>query len=189
MTTGNGELYSRAMDRTQRYVANIKPEQWGGPTPCTEWSVRDVVNHIVYENLWAGELFQGKTMAEVGDRIEGDLLGDDPIGAYERSVQVAKQAVSAPGAMEVTCHLSFGEFPGSVYAGQLFLDLLIHGWDIAVGTGQDTRLDPELVDACYERAMEGKEEIRASGAFGTEQPVAAAANLQTKLLALLGRQG
>ena len=56
MALNNGELFSKAIDSAHWYVSNIRPEQWGGPTPCMEWSVRDIVNHLVYENLWAGEL-------------------------------------------------------------------------------------------------------------------------------------
>ena len=115
-------------------------------------------------------------------------VGDDPIGAYEQSVSPAKQAATAPGAMEATCHLSFGDPSGAEYAGQLFTDLLVHGWDIAKATGQDTRLDPERASIYYEEIVPRKDSIRASGVFSTEQPVTDDADVQTKLLALLGRQ-
>src|SRR5215212_6793493 len=108
-----GQLYARAMRQTERFISNVRPDQWTAPTPCTEWNIRDVVNHIVGENLWAVEIFQGKTIEEVGDRLNGDLLGNDPAGAYARSVPVASAAAEAPGTMETTCHLSFGDFPGS----------------------------------------------------------------------------
>jgi hypothetical protein len=56
--------------------------------------------------------------------------------------------VSAPRAMEVTCHLSFGDYSRSDCAAQLFMDLLVHGWDFAKAIGQDSRLDTDLVYAC-----------------------------------------
>ena len=183
-----GELYARAMESAKRYVNGVRPDQWHGPTPCTEWDVRTLVNHITYENVWAGELFQGKTLAEVGDRFEGDLLGDDPIGAYSRSVEVARRAALAPGAMEVSTHLSSGETPGSEYASQLFLDQLVHGWDLAKATGQDTLLDPELVEAGMPLAEYTASVAVGSGAFAPPVQVAANADAQTRLLALLGRQ-
>ena len=182
------ELYVDAMERTKRYVAGVRPDQWTGPTPCTEWNVRQLVNHIVSENLWSAELLKGKTIAEVGDRLDGDLLGSNPQAAYDKSVQVARAAVEAPGAMEAVCHVSYGDISGASYAGDLFTDLLIHGWDIAKATGQGTTLDPDLAAACYARVEPVKDELRASGVFGSDVPVAPDADLQTRLLALLGRQ-
>jgi len=78
--------------------------------------------------------------------------------------------------------------PGSVYAGHRFLDVLIHGWDLAVATGQDTTLDPALVDALVEVIAPQAEMLRASGAFGPEVEVAPDADAQTRLLATLGRR-
>jgi uncharacterized protein (TIGR03086 family) len=184
-----GELYVRAMAATGRYVDEVRADQWRGPTPCTEWDVRQVANHLIGENLWAGELFVGKTIAEVGNRLDGDLAGDDPAAAYRQSAGVAERVVSAPGAMDATCHLSFGDYPGADYAGQLFIDTLVHGWDIASATGQDARLDPSLVDACLPLARELATQFRSSGVFGDDLPVPADASPQTQLLALLGRRG
>ena len=105
----NGQLYARAMAATLRIVEHVPADRWHAPTPCTEWDARQVANHIISENLWAGELFQGKTVAEVGSTLDGDLTGEDPATAYRRSVEVARKAVEAPGAMEATCRLSFGD--------------------------------------------------------------------------------
>ncbi len=184
------ELLVRALGSAQQYVAGIRVDQWADPTPCTEWDVRALVGHLVNENLWAGELFNGKTMAEVGDRLDGDLLGDDPAGAFTSSVAVAKEAVLAPGAMEAICHLSFGDYPGSEYAEQLFLDMLVHGWDVATATGQDARLAQDLVDACYPVAQKIAGAVRSAGVgvLGEDLPVTSDADLQTRLLALLGRR-
>jgi uncharacterized protein (TIGR03086 family) len=186
MTTG--ALYSRAMASTQRIIDAVPTDRWHAATPCSEWDASQVANHIIGENLWAGELFPGKTIDQVGNSLDGDLTGDDPAAAYRRSVQVARGAVDAPGAMEATCHLSFGDYSGSDYAGQLFMDTLIHGWDIATGTGQDPRLDPELVAACLPIAEEVTRQFRQTGVFGQELPVGAGADPQTRLLALFGRR-
>jgi uncharacterized protein (TIGR03086 family) len=186
MTTG--QLYAQAMRRTEQIIANVRPDQWTSATPCMEWNVRDVVNHIVGENLWAAEIFQGKTMADVGDRLNGDLVGNDPGGAYARSVPLAAAAAEASGAMDAICHLSFGDFPGSEYASQLFLDTLVHGWDIAVGSGQDATLDADLVQACLPIAKRISEQWRSAGIFGENLDVGPDASPQATLLALLGRR-
>jgi uncharacterized protein (TIGR03086 family) len=189
-TTGatTGELYVRAMRATRAYLNAVGAQHWHDPTPCTEWDLKQVANHIVGENLWAAELFPGKTIAEVGTRLDGDLAGDDPAAAYAASVDAATAAVSAPGAMEATCHLSFGDFSGSDYAAQLMLDTLVHGWDIAKASGQDTRLDQELVAACLPVATQLATQFRSAGVFGEDLPVPAEADAQTRLLAVLGRR-
>ncbi len=186
MTTG--QLYARAMASTLRIIEQVSRERWHAPTPCTEWDAQQIANHIIGENLWAAELFQGKTVAEVGTALDGDLTGDDPAAAYRRSVEVARQAIEAPGAMAATCHLSFGDYSGADYASQLFMDTLIHGWDIAKGTGQDIRLDAELVAGCLPIAAELTRQFRAAGVFGDDLPVGEDADRQTRLLALVGRR-
>jgi len=183
-----GDLYTQAMASTQRYIDGVRAAQWPDPTPCTEWDVKQVANHVIGENLWAGELFIGRTIAQVGTRFDGDLTGDDPAAAYRQSVDAARSPVQAPGAMDITCHLSFGDVPGAEYAAQLFMDLLIHGWDIAKATGQDTRLDADLVAACLPIAQQMTSQFRSAGVFGEDLPVAPDADAQVRLLALVGRR-
>jgi len=112
-----------------------------------------------------------------------------PTPCSKRDVkQAATPVVSAPGAMETTFHLSIGDYSGSDYAAQLFMDLLVHGWDIARATGQDSRLDPDLVQACLPIAEQLTTEFRSAGVFGDNLSVSAHADPQTKLLALVGRR-
>ncbi|HEY2595414.1 MAG TPA: TIGR03086 family metal-binding protein [Chloroflexota bacterium] len=185
MTTG--KLYIRAMGATRACLNAVGSGQWHDPTPCSEWDIKQVANHIIGENLWAAELFQGRTIGEVGNRLDGDLAGADPAAAYAGSVTPASEAVGAPGAMEATCHLSFGDYSGSDYAGQLLLDTVVHGWDIAKASGQSTRLDQDLVAACLPIARELTTQFRAAGVFGEDLSVAENADAQTRLLAMLGR--
>lgn len=182
------DLYLRAMASAQKAVDGVKASQLHDPTPCAEWDLSQLLNHLVFENLWAGELFRGKTMDDVGNRFDGNLLTNDPAGDYKGAVVAATDAVSAPGAMEATCHLSFGDFPGSEYAGQLFLDNLVHGWDVAKATGQNPTLDSELVEACYPIAVDVAQMAAGSGAFAASLQLPAETDLQTRLLAVLGRQ-
>jgi len=142
---------------------------------------------VVGGNFWVPELVGGRTIAEVGDRLDGDVLGEHPIDAYERSEQVAAAAFREPGAMDRPVAVSYGPVPGSVYCGHRLIDVLIHGWDIAISTGQDPTLPADLVEACWTVVDAEREELAASGAFGTEVSVSADADQQTKLLAVLGR--
>ena len=77
------DLHDRALAGTHRYVAGVGGDQWKTSSPCEGWDVRELVNHIVSGNFWAGELARGKTIDEVGDRLDGDILGDDPTAAYD----------------------------------------------------------------------------------------------------------
>jgi uncharacterized protein (TIGR03086 family) len=83
--------------------------------------------------------------------------------------------------------VSYGPVPGSLYAGHRFVDVLIHGWDVAAATGQDRTLDPELVSACWDVVTPQADLLKASGMFGTEVTPPEGADSETRLLALLGR--
>src|SRR5947209_4619968 len=108
-------LHRVALEEFGRRVDAITQGDWGLSTPCTDWDVRALVRHLVYECVWSPPLLAGQTIAEVGDRFEGDILGDDPKAAWKAAATGADQAVSEAGAMERIVHLSFGDFPGEVY--------------------------------------------------------------------------
>ena len=117
------------------------------------------------------------------------MLGDDALAAYDASAEAAAATFEAPGALDAPCAVSYGPVPGSVYAGHRFIDVLIHGWDLATATGQDATLDPELVDAAYRLLQDQADMVRASGMFGEDILVPAGAGPQTQLLAFIGRKG
>lgn len=177
-----------ALEAAGRIVAGIGPGQLGLPTPCEGWTVRDLLNHLISGNLWAGELARGRTIEDVGDRFDGDVVADDPLGAYERSAKVAAEVFEVPGALEAPCAVSYGPVPGSVYAEHRFIDVLIHAWDLAKATGQDTTLDPELVETCIEVVEPQLDMFRSAGAIADSIEVPAHATPQVRLLAMVGRR-
>jgi uncharacterized protein (TIGR03086 family) len=187
MATDVRKLYHRAMDAYGDHVHAVPDGQWGAPTPCSEWDVRALVNHVVGENRWAVPLFAGGTIQEVGDRFDGDLLGNDPAAAWDDSAAAAIVAVDEPAAMDRIVHLSFGDFPGREYAMQLLADLVVHGWDLARATGADERIDPELVDVCRAWFAGVADAYRSAGAVAARPPVPPGADAQTQLLADFGR--
>jgi uncharacterized protein (TIGR03086 family) len=181
------KLYHRAMDAFGGHVHAVRDDQWGAPTPCVDWDVRALVNHVVGENRWAVPLFAGSTVQAVGDRFDGDLLGSDPGAAWDDSAAAASAAVDDPDAMDRTVHLSFGDFPGREYAMQLIADLLVHGWDLARGIGADERMDPELVGVCSAWFAGVADAYRSAGAVAPRPAVPPDADAQTRLLADFGR--
>ena len=181
------ELHDEALASTRRYVAGIGTDQWAAATPCADWDVRALLNHIVSGNFWAAELSAGRTIEAVGDALDGDMLDDDPLASYDQSSGAASAAFHVPGAMEAMCAVSYGPVPGEVYAGHRFIDVLIHGWDLAQATGQDTRLAPELVEACWVVVEPQRDLLTGSGMFGDRPELPPDADRQAQLLALLGR--
>src|SRR5436190_18094901 len=129
--------HRRARTAFDRLVESVGEGQWSEPTPCADWNVRQLVHHLVYENRWAVPLYAGKTVADIGDAFEGDLLGRDPVAAWHDSVAAASAAVEAPGAMTTTVHLSCGDFSGEEDGRQLVADLVVHAWDLARAIGAD----------------------------------------------------
>lgn len=181
------DLHQRSVEHFVRIAAQVRPDQWEDPTPCTDWSVRDLVNHVVSEERWTVPLMRGSTMEEVGARFDGDLLGDRPDAAVREAAAGAVDAISEPGAVERTVHLSFGDTPAGEYANQLFADHLVHSWDLAKAIGADDRLDTDLVAACADWFMPMEELYRGAGAVASRIPLPREADGQTRLLASFGR--
>lgn len=80
-----GDLHRRSIEEFGKRIEAVGDDQWELPTPCSDWDVRTLVNHIVAENLWTPPLMEGQTIADVGDRFDGDVLGADPKRAWRDS--------------------------------------------------------------------------------------------------------
>ena len=180
------KLFQGGLERLGKLVHRIQPGQWGDGTPCTEWDVRTLVHHLVGENVWVPPLLEGRTIAEVGDRFEGDLLGDDPGGAWERSEADARASV-ADADLDATTHLSYGDVPARHYVFEVANDLWIHGWDLARAIGEDETIEPYAIDAFLGFYGPLEARLKATGGFGPVIHVADDADRQTRLLAVFGR--
>jgi uncharacterized protein (TIGR03086 family) len=178
--------FRRASDGYVRRAREVTAAQWSASTPCSEWDVRSLVNHVAGEYLWVPELMTGKTVADVGDRLDGDLLGDDPLEVLASAARGAQAAAGEPASLTRTVHLSFGDMPGAAYLKQMAIDSVIHAWDLARAIGADETLDPELVDFAFDELRRAAEDWRAGGAFGPAKEPADQSN-QARLLALTGR--
>jgi uncharacterized protein (TIGR03086 family) len=138
-------LYHRTVECWADRVNAVADDQWDAPTPCRDWTVRDLVNHVVGEDRWTKPLVDGKTIAEVGDSLDGDLLGDAPLRGALEAAKEATTAVAEALPRGGTVHLSYGEEQLDEYVRQLAADHLVHAWDLAVATGGEIRLDPAVV--------------------------------------------
>jgi uncharacterized protein (TIGR03086 family) len=178
--------YRRSVEFWKNTVSNVS-DDWSRPTPCTDWDVRALVNHVVGEDRWTKPLVEGKTIAEVGDAFDGDLLGEDPKASALAAADEALMAVAERLPAGGTVHLSYGEEDIAEYISQLVGDHLIHGWDLAVATGQNHNLDSELVGEVAAWFRNCEEIMRSAGAIAARPESATGGNPQADLLIGFGR--
>jgi uncharacterized protein (TIGR03086 family) len=181
-----GTAYRRSVEGWMRTVSNATGD-WSGPTPCTDWNVRELVNHMVYEDRWTKPLVDRKTIADVGNSFDGDLLGDDPQGVAGAAAGEALAAVADQLPRGGSVNLSYGDEDIAEYIRQLTADHLIHGWDLAVATGQDRSLDPLVAAEVADWYRDREESYRSTGSVAARPQSARGGDLQSDLLIAFGR--
>jgi uncharacterized protein (TIGR03086 family) len=175
--------FDRATTAAGAVVDGVKPEQLDDPTPCTEWTVRQLVNHVV------GGTRQFISMMTGGGQLDRsqDFLGDDPSGAFRASVAELRALFAADGALEKVVQTPFGPNPAATLVGMRVNEMLLHGWDLAKATGQSTDLDPELAESCIPAFKAARAGGRGKGMFADEQPAPDDAPPADRLAAAAGR--
>lgn len=179
------DLHRRAVEGWQARCDAVEPGQWADATPCADWDVRTLVNHVVGEELWTPPIVAGATIAEVGDRFDGDVLGQSPATVIRTAALEALAAVDQRLPAGGIVHLSFGDVPVEEYVLQLTADHLIHSWDLAAATGQSRQLDPDTVAGVAAWFAEHEQPYRDGGAIGPR--VETADDPQSQLLGGFGR--
>jgi uncharacterized protein (TIGR03086 family) len=182
------ERHSQALAAFDRILHLVKVDQWDNTTPCTEWTVRDLVNHLVSEQLWVPHLLCGATLAEVGDRYDGDVLGDDPVRAWEESSKAAREVWTTDGATERMVHLSFGDVDASLYCWQMTTDLAVHAWDLAMGIGAPQPIQDDLAEELIRVAGPIIESSQTPDILAPPVAVPDTASAPDQLVALCGRK-
>ncbi|MDH4119299.1 MAG: TIGR03086 family metal-binding protein [Acidimicrobiia bacterium] len=179
------DLHRRSVEVFVGFVSQVGDDSWQVGTPCEGWTVHDLVNHVVGEELWTVPLLDGATIAEVGDRFDGDVLGADPIAATRSAASAATGA--ADGAdLDRVVHLSFGDVPAQFYLEQLFADHLVHSWDLASAIGVEYAVPPDLVDECTTWFESHEAAYRAAGVIG-DRPADLPAGGVDRMLVMFGR--
>jgi len=130
-----------------RLVDGTRPDQLGATTPCTEFTVRDLINHVTGgATMFAAAFEHGSVPDDELAAIMGDMVGDDPSAAYAAASERVRAAYHAPGALDGSVTMPFGEFPREAALGIAVLDVAVHAWDLAQATGQDLQLTDELAE-------------------------------------------
>lgn len=177
------ESLDRTFQHAHSVIAGVRPEQLEDPTPCAEWTVRDLLSHMV-------GVVAGMGAAAAGEARTGDFaLADDPAAQFAVASQAALAGWGSPGALERMIDAGGGKMPGVVLANINLLDTATHTWDLATATGQSTALPDDVAAAAYEASqmIVSSEEMRA-GRFGPEVAAPEGANETDRLVAFLGRQ-
>jgi uncharacterized protein (TIGR03086 family) len=174
-------LYGAATDRAIKVVEAVRPEQLGSPTPCTEWTVQQLIGHLIDGTQYLLSAAEGREAAQPPHGTGGD---------YRQRVAGVLAALQVPGALERTCISPLGfEWSVAQAVAGTFMDVLIHTWDLARATGQDEKLEPDLVDACTAMFLpDMPKRGRTAGLFGPAIDVGDDASAQDRLLAATGRR-
>jgi uncharacterized protein (TIGR03086 family) len=149
-STSTGELlldrFGAASEGFARRLRAVRPGQWANATPCSQWSVSDLVNHMARGNLNYALLAQGGSAEEFLRLREADALGDDPVAAFGQSTAQFLAAFSEPGALDRAIDYPLGAALGRQLVSIRVTDSVVHTWDLARAAGLDEELDPNLVD-------------------------------------------
>jgi uncharacterized protein (TIGR03086 family) len=180
------EGLEQAITATRGVLAGVTKDQLGNDTPCAQWKVSDLVNHIVGGQYFFASAVEGAAP----DASETDYSAGDFVATFDAASKHTVAAFSADGVMEKMITLPWGQMPGAAFMGIAATDTFTHGWDLAKATGQSTDLAPELAAQLLTASRQSiSPEFRSEdGAiFGPEQQAPAGAGNADQLAAFLGR--
>lgn len=168
----------------RRLAAGVRADQWESPTPCSDWNVRQLVNHMGFTNRILGGAALGQTPTFGPD---DDHIGTDAVAGFVERSKANEAAWHSDGALDGSVQVPF-EMPKATALSVNVLDIGIHCWDLATATAQDHGLTAEQI-ALIDRSDRAviNEPIRASGGFGDEL-MPRGDDALTSMLAFVGRQ-
>jgi len=185
------DALQQAVTSTEKIVAGVKAGQLDEATPCTEWNVRQLLNHVVSAMGLGAALLTDTTPehpSPPGGLPDVDLVGDDPSAAYQRAAEALLAAAGTKGALDAGHETPLGDMPGAVVGGILTLDVLVHGWDLARATGQDVAFDADLTTHVLGFAGQAiQPEMRDGGLVGPVVAVDSTAPVLDQLVGHMGR--
>ena len=183
------EHFDQVAPTLGKLVRGVRADQLDNPTPCSEFTVRDLLGHFIgnLEAVTGG--FRGEPVTDLSPKPE--MLGADPGATYDRVVTEFSSVIREPGAMDRTIALPapFGDVPAPVLESFIAFDFMIHSWDLARATGQDYEPPETLVapsDVFARQVI--SPELRTPGVFGPELEPPAGATMFERLVAFSGRR-
>jgi uncharacterized protein (TIGR03086 family) len=188
------DIFILADEALKNVVDQIRDDQWDSRVPDDMSprqpgaDLRRIINYHAYDDAWVPDVLAGKTIAEVGDKYDGDLLGDHPKLNFASIVETAVLSVRAFGGLDRIVHLSYGDFPAREYLKHITSFRGLRAYDIAKFIGADTTMSDVLVQGLWDEIAPDAEQWRQMGVFGPAVEVAETAPLQDRLLGLTGRR-
>lgn len=169
------------LDAVGVLVSAVEPEQFDRPTPCADWDVRTLLNHLVWENLLWASLADGAPRSD----FTADHIGADHVAAFRSASRAARSAFGRPGMLDQR----YGPAPGRRLVEQLVIEMLVHGWDLAqaVGHPYDTVQHLAVPALPVVREIYGPLPRTPVSSFAAPQPAPANATPLDHLAAYLGR--
>lgn len=171
--------HQRAQDAFSEVLAGVGAHQLDAATPCSEWTVRDLIEHVIGGNE--------RVPIRAGLRAEPAVRPGDLVEAHRASAAAAQEVFAAPDGMTTTFELVIGPVPGSAFIRMRTTDALVHAWDLAAATGQSTDLDPELAARMLAASRQNVTGAMRGRFFGQAQPCDQDRPPADQLAAFLGR--
>jgi uncharacterized protein (TIGR03086 family) len=180
-------LVAGAAAPTVEVVRGIAPDHLDAPTPCTEFDVRALINHLL---CWGPSLVGAARKEGVAPPAEGgqDLAGSDWAARLEAQTDEIVASWSDPGAWDGMTRMgSPTPMPAAMIGGMVLGELVVHGWDLARATRQHPRWSDEVLAFTYDTVHMTADQGRQMGVYGPEVPVPATAPPLDRILGLTGR--
>ena len=182
------EQFDHALTEFASRVVLVAPEQWSRPTPCPDWDVQALVAHVIGQCRAVPYLLAGGSPTDARDSLAADASGADLLASWEAAAASARQAFAVDGALDHTVEVISGPQSARDYIWSLTVDLTVHAWDLARGIESDERLEPELVRRIHAEMVKDVDALMSGGRFDPPVPVPAHADLQARMLGLVGRR-
>jgi uncharacterized protein (TIGR03086 family) len=169
-------------------VGAVGDEQWLGSTPCGEWDVRALVDHVNFGNRMAELLLHGADAQTAVGPAAQPPAGDPAATTYAEASAAQLAAFSEDGALTRTVHHPAMDMSGDQLLMFRTLDLVAHGWDLAMSIDADTSINPDLAASLWTRLEPIAALLAGSGMFGTPKAeLAVDSSAEAKLLNATGR--
>lgn len=181
------EMMAVAGAAAVRVVRGVTPDQLDAPTPCPDWDVRTLVNHLILWSAFRSETAARKQPADETHTEDTDFTQGDWAETFAVQLDRATAAWAEPGATDGDTGLAGGSMPATVIAAMMLGELVVHGWDLAAATGQKLDVEPEVLDVVREFGDTMGPMARQMGAFGDEVPVPDTAAPLDRVLGMVGR--
>ncbi|MHB1864647.1 MAG: TIGR03086 family metal-binding protein [Candidatus Saccharimonadales bacterium] len=180
------KLFINAVRTATSAVRLVQDADYTKPTPDSEWDVKDLASHMLYELSWVPDIVSGKLVSEVGDKYDGDLIGENLRRNWLEAETTAINSVKNCD-LKGVAHLSWRDATNEYYLKQAASDQLIHAWDLSAALARPVKFDTEIAEYLYAYNYPNKDRMASSGLFGAELEVPKSSDIQTRLLALYGR--